>query len=82
MKAKELLFIWPSLFAFVFLEYLNIYICFIFFIYILIVQQWLLKIGKFSCRYILGYPQMQNFLMKDKTVVAGFYVRVCVNFFL
>ena len=58
MKAKELLFIWPSLFAFVFLEYLNIYICFIFFIYILIVHQWLLKIGKFSCRYILGYPQM------------------------
>ena len=44
------------------------------------VQQWRVEIGKFSCRYILIYPQSCNFFMKGKTVVVGFAFGLLMNF--
>ena len=46
------------------------------------IQQWRIEIGAFSCRYILRYPQSCNFLMKGKTVVAGFAFGLLLNFFV
>ena len=46
------------------------------------VLQWHVAIGKFSCRYILRYPQSCNFFMKSKTVVVGFAFGILLNLFL
>ena len=46
------------------------------------VQQWRLETGRFSCRYIVRYPQNCNFFTKDKTVVVGFAFGFMLNFFV
>ena len=46
------------------------------------VQQWRVEIGKFSCRYILTYPQSCNFFRKGKTVVVGYAFSLFLNYFV
>ena len=46
------------------------------------VQHWCVEIGTFSCRYILRYPQNNNFSLKGETVVVQFAFGFLLNFFV
>ena len=46
------------------------------------VQQWLVEIGTFVCRYLLRYLQGCNFFMKGETIVVGCAFGFLLNCFV